>query len=183
MRTGIALWITGLPGSGKSTLAEALKEAEPGFHILRMDELRKVATPEPTYSEGERDILYRALVYIAWTLAGLGHDVIIDATGNLRKWRQLARGLLPAYAEVYLKCPLSLCMERERRRPDTRQAPKRIYEKARKGWPVPGVSAPYEEPLRPEVTIEVPAMGLGEQVRVVREALAGLRSRQRREAN
>lgn len=182
-QAGVTLWITGLPGSGKSTLADALKEEEPGFHILRMDELRKVATPEPTYSEGERDILYRALVYAAKTLAELGHDVIIDATGNLRKWRELARGLLPAYAEVYLKCPLSLCMERERRRPDTRQAPEHIYEMARKGWPVPGVSAPYEEPLRPEVTIEVQSMPLGEQVRAVREALARLRGLRGRGAN
>ncbi|HDY70131.1 MAG TPA: adenylyl-sulfate kinase, partial [Nitrospirae bacterium] len=44
------VWITGLPGSGKSSIAEALKGRHPGFVILRMDEMRKIVTPEPTYN-------------------------------------------------------------------------------------------------------------------------------------
>ena len=46
--SGIAIWITGLPGSGKSTVADALKIAHSESIILRMDELRKIVTPEPT---------------------------------------------------------------------------------------------------------------------------------------
>ncbi|MEW6215371.1 MAG: adenylyl-sulfate kinase, partial [Nitrospirota bacterium] len=108
--SGIAIWITGLPGSGKSTVADAFKKAHPKFIVLRMDELRKVVTPEPTYSDYEREIVYRSLVYLAKKLTELGQDVIIDATGNLRRWRELARGLIPRYAEVYLRCPVELCM-------------------------------------------------------------------------
>jgi adenylylsulfate kinase len=174
---GIALWVTGLPGSGKSTLSDALKALEPGFVILRMDELRRVATPEPTYSEEERDILYRSLVFVAKTLTGLGHNVIIDATGNLRKWRELARGLIPGYGEVYLRCPVEVCMKRERGRAETHAAPPDIYEKARRGWPVPGVSAPYEEPVNPEVTIDAEHMPLEEQVEAVMELVVRLRKR------
>ena len=52
---GRAFWLTGLPGSGKSTLALAAKEAFPEIVILQMDEMRKIVTPEPTYSDEERD--------------------------------------------------------------------------------------------------------------------------------
>src|SRR5574340_49812 len=113
---GIALWITGLPGSGKSTLADEIKKLYPEFIILRMDELRKVVTPTPTYSDFERDIIYRSLVYLAKIMTEQGHNVLIDATGNLRMWRTLARRLIPKYAEVYLKCPIEICMKRERKR-------------------------------------------------------------------
>ncbi len=152
--SGIAIWITGLPGSGKSTVADEIKRLHPEFIILRMDELRKVVTPSPTYSESERDIVYRALVYLARKLTEAGHDVIIDATGNLRKWRELARQLIPQYAELYLRCPIDICIERERRRTYTHEAPKDIYRKGSEGWPVPGVAAPYEEPLNPELAAD-----------------------------
>ena len=157
---GLAIWITGLPGSGKSTIADELRKRHPEFMILRMDDIRKIVTPEPSYSEEERDIVYRCLVFVAQELTGLGHGVIIDATGNLRKWRELARDLIPGYIEVYLKCSLETCRERETRRHDTHGAPKDFYAKGEKGWPVPGVNAPYEEPLSPEIVIDIEAVSV-----------------------
>ncbi len=151
---GRAIWITGLPGSGKSTVADALKDTRPSFVLLRMDEFRKIVTPCPTYSDAERDIVYRGLVYLAAELVSLGHDVIIDATGNRRIWRDLARELIPRFTEVYLKCPQEVCRKREAGREKTRGAPRDIYKKGAAGWPVPGVNAPYEEPLNPDVVIE-----------------------------
>ena len=97
-----------------------------------MDEFRKVVTPAPAYSDFERDIVYRSLVYLAKIMTGQGHNVIIDATGNLRRWRTLARRLIPKYAEIYLKCPLEVAMKRERKRTYTHKAPKGIYKKARR---------------------------------------------------
>jgi adenylylsulfate kinase len=151
---GLVIWITGLPGSGKSTIANAIHEARPRFVILRMDDLRKIVTPQPTYSQSERDMVYRSIVYAAKVLSSSGHDVIIDATGNLRRWRDLAREIIPQYAEVYLKCPIETCRKREETRKDTNSAPKDIYQKGKEGWPVPGMTAPYERPLNPEMTIE-----------------------------
>ena len=151
---GRALWITGLPGSGKSTVAEAVQQRHPHIVILRMDELRKVITPNPTYSDQEREVAYRSLVYLAKTLSGLGHDVIIDATGNLRRWRDLARELIPAFTEIYLLCSVDTCAAREKKRTETHGAPRDIYEKGKAGWPVPGITAAYEEPLTPEMTID-----------------------------
>jgi adenylylsulfate kinase len=107
------MWITGLPGSGKSTVALNVKAKVPDTVILRMDILRKIVTPEPTYSGKEREYVYKALVYTAKTVYDLGHNVIIDATGNRRFWRQLARKLIPDFFEIYVKCPLELCRTRK----------------------------------------------------------------------
>jgi adenylylsulfate kinase len=170
--SGIALWITGLPGSGKSTIADEIKRRHPSFVLLRMDELRKVITPQPTYSETEREIVYRAIVYLAKKLTEAGHDVIIDATGNLRSWRDLARQLIARYGEVYLQCPIEVCIRREQERVETREAPKDIYRKAALGSPVPGVSAPYEEPLRPELVIETDKILLKDMVQKVEALIA-----------
>lgn len=152
--SGMVLWITGLPGSGKSTIADAVKKRYPDFVILRMDDLRKIVTPQPTYSDNEREMVYRSLIYMARILSELNHDVIIDATGNMRQWRELARQLIPSFAEVYLKCPLDICRQREDQRKETHGAPRGIYQKGVAGWPVPGVNVPYEEPQNPEVVID-----------------------------
>ena len=79
---GIVVWLTGLPGSGKSTVAEAVRNRRPDTVILRMDELRKIVTPQPAYSDAERELVYRSLVYAAKIVSELGRNVIIDATGN-----------------------------------------------------------------------------------------------------
>lgn len=171
------LWITGLPGSGKSSVADALTENHPDFSVLRMDELRKVVTPHPSYSQQERDLVYRCLVYLAKTLSDLGHPVIIDATGNLRIWRDLARSLMPGYIEVYLKCSLEECREREMHRKDSKAAPRDIYEKGRKGWPVPGVNAPYEEPAGPEIFIDSNNTPVEEAAALIEEYLASVSHR------
>ena len=170
--SGIALWITGLPGSGKSTVADEIKKRHPSFVLLRMDELRKVITPQPTYSETEREIVYRAIVYLAKKLTETGHDVIIDATGNLRRWRDLARQLIPRYGEIYLQCPIAVCIRREQERVETREAPKDIYRKGAAGSPVPGVSVPYEEPLRPELVLETDKMSIADMLKKVETLIA-----------
>jgi len=111
-------------------------------------------TPAPSYTDTERDVVYRALVYMAATLTAAGARVIIDATAHRRVWRDLARRRIPRFAEVQLVCPLDVCREREIERAAS-HAPRGIY--ARAGAPgsvVPGVDVPYEPALRPELTIE-----------------------------
>ncbi len=174
--SGIVLWITGLPGSGKSTAADEIKKACPEFVIIRMDELRKIVTPDPTYSENERETVYRALVYLSQKLANLGHDVIIDATGNLRRWREFARQLIPKFIEVYLNCPIEVCMQREEQRIEKHGAPVDIYKKGTEGWPVPGISAPYEEPVNPEITINTDKTSLREIVARIIVEISRIRS-------
>ena len=168
---GVALWITGLPGSGKSTLAEEIQRFHPEFSILSMDTFRKIVSPDPSYSEAERDIVYRALIFTAMKMTELGHHVIIDATGNRLKWRELARELIVRYQEIYLKCPIEVCMDRENKRSISHDAPKDIYRKGKSGWPVPGISVPYEEPVKPDLTLETEKMTLREMRDLVEKVI------------
>lgn len=157
---GWCVWVTGLPGSGKSVVSEALHSLleRKGIHaqILASDALRKVLTPKPTYSLEERDIVYATLVYIAKLLTKNGVNVIIDATGNLRRYRENARKQITRFMEAYLECPLEVCFQRESKRGKTYEAPKQIYAKALEGKAptVPGVGQPYEPPLNPEITLD-----------------------------
>ncbi|MEM2117648.1 MAG: adenylyl-sulfate kinase [Candidatus Bathyarchaeia archaeon] len=159
-QNGWCVWITGLPGSGKSVTSEALLKFlnQNGIHaeLLSSDALRRILTPKPTYSVEERDTVYATLVYIAKLLTQNGVNVVIDATGNLRRYRENAREQIPKFIEAYLECPLEVCMKRETKRGKTYQAPKQIYAKALKGKAptVPGIGQPYEPPLNPEITLD-----------------------------
>jgi adenylylsulfate kinase len=159
-KSGWCVWITGLPGSGKSVVADAflglLIAKGIRVQLLSSDELRQVMTPEPSYSLQERNMVYATLVYFARLLTLNGVNVVIDATGNLRRYRDDARCQIRSFFEVYLECPLDICIEREINRGKTFHAPKRIYSKALEGKAptVPGVGQPYEPPLRPELTLD-----------------------------
>ncbi len=151
-----AVWITGLPGSGKTTIARevANRLKDHKLRVLQLDEIRAVVTPRPRYTEEERDIVYAFLAYTAKVLTECGINVIIDATANRRRYRQLARSLIPCFAEVYVSCSLDTCMQREAER-RAEFAPKGIYQKAKtQGAAVPGVNVDYEATEHPEVTID-----------------------------
>jgi adenylylsulfate kinase-like enzyme len=101
-----AVWITGPSGSGTSVIAraavEAMSAAGRTVELLELDEMRRLVAPQPTYSDIEDDLVYRALVYVASTLVDAGVPVIIDAPAPRRAWRDLARTLLPRFAEIHV---------------------------------------------------------------------------------
>ncbi|WEU39806.1 MAG: adenylyl-sulfate kinase [Candidatus Odinarchaeum yellowstonii] len=168
-----AVWITGLPGSGKSVVSERLKklleDAGVKTEILRMDEMRRVVTPNPKYTDEERQIVYNAISYTAMMLTKNNISVIIDATGNLRRYRELARRIIPNFMEAYIKCPLKIAMKRESERKNTLSAPTGIYEGAKTGKSksVPGLQAPYEEPVNPEITVESDKLSVEEEANLI----------------
>ena len=142
-----AIWLTGPPGSGKSARARATaaRLAAEGIRVevLELDEMRKLVTPRPTYSDVERAFVYHALVWVAKSMVEAGFPVIIDATAHRREWRDLARLAIPAFAEIQLACPPAVRRERETHRTPG-HAPPGIY--ARAGQPgarVPGVDVEY----------------------------------------
>jgi adenylylsulfate kinase len=151
LRTGFAIWITGIPASGKSTITrevvKELRKRNVSALVLESDEMRKILTPAPTYSAEERDAFYRSLALIGEMITRNGINVIFDATANKQAYRDLARTLIPKFLEVYVKCPLDICMKRD---------PKGIYglAAAGKSATVPGIQSPYEPPIRPEITLE-----------------------------
>jgi adenylylsulfate kinase-like enzyme len=88
--------------------------------------------------------------------------VIIDATGHRRAWRDLARQLIPRFAEVQLVCPLDVCRKRQLAAGHT---PLGIDAGAGGlGAIVPGVDVPYEPALRPELAIDTRLEDTGRSV-------------------
>jgi adenylylsulfate kinase len=158
--SGWVIWLTGIPGSGKSTLARfvagRLHRRHAAAQVLSVEMVREVLTPRPKYTDKERHIVYSTLVFVSTMLSQNGVNVIIDATGNRRRYRDEARRNIKRFAEIYLKCPLDICIQRERGRKRRFGAPSHIYAKARTGASktVPGIGVPYEVPLSPELTVD-----------------------------
>lgn len=154
-----AVWVTGLPGSGKTTvagiMAGILRAKGLRLRVLGVDDVRRVLTPQPTYSLEEREIVYGAIALMAELLTEEGVSVIIDATGNLRRYREKARRLIPGFAEIYVKCPIAVARRREEARVGG-NSPADIYRKGATGMSstVPGVNVAYEEPEAPLATLD-----------------------------
>ena len=142
--------------------------------MLQLDEIRRAITPEPKYTEEERDIVYASLAYMAKLLADEGVNVIIDATANRRRYRDFARCLIPNFAEVYIRAPLPVCMEREANR-KAKFSPKNIYKKAAgEKAAVPGVNVAYEEPHSPEIEVDTTSMNLEESGEYIADRIKDL---------
>jgi len=145
-----AIWVTGLPASGKSTIVKALSSALAArgvdAAVLESDVLRAVFTPHPRYDREERNTFYRQVAYVGTLLTKHGVPVIFDATGSKRMYRDHAREQIPRFLEVYVECPLEICMSRD---------PKGIYRAGREGTAtiVPGLQDPYEPPVSPDVVV------------------------------
>ena len=150
-KNAFAVWVTGLPASGKSTLASSLKAqlADRGIDVavLESDALRQILTVQPRYDEQGREAFYRQMVYIGTLLTQHGVPVIFDATANRRQYRDQARGAILRFIEVYVDCPLEVCIGRD---------PKGIYRKASEGKAstVPGLQSDYEPPDKPDVVVD-----------------------------
>jgi adenylylsulfate kinase len=164
---GWAIWITGMPGSGKTTrakeLLKRLKEKNIKVEYLRMDDIRKFLTPEKEYTEREREYAYRSMIMIGKFLTNNGINVVIDATGHRKIWRRLARKLIPNFLEVYVKCPVKICMKREANRKDNvvvSSLYKKALERVKTGKKIKlvgdviGIDVPYEEPENPDFIID-----------------------------
>jgi len=146
-----AVWLTGLPASGKSTVSRALVSqlAAHGVDaaVLESDAMRQVFTPDPGYNEEERTVFYSQMTWVGALLVRHGVPVIFDATANRRSLREAARQAIPRFIEVYVQCPIEVCMARD---------PKGIYRRARnaEASSVPGLQTPYESPEKPEVVVD-----------------------------
>jgi adenylylsulfate kinase len=159
-----AVWLTGLPASGKSTIARELRPRLEALgltvEVLESDAVRRILTPAATYSPDERDLFYRALAFIGERLVAYGVTVLFDATANRRAYRDVARSMIPRFAEVAVECPLAVCMQRDR---------KGTYRKGERGetGSVPGLQEPYESPLVPELKIDTVTRTTEESVGVI----------------
>jgi len=171
MSKGFVVWFTGLSGAGKSTIAAALQAelARRGrsSELLDGDEVRTHLSKGLGFSKEDRDTNIRRIGYVARQIARSGGIAITAAISPYREVRDEVRGQTPNFVEVFVRCPLDTLVER-----DT----KGLYRKAIAGEIAnfTGVSDPYEEPLRAEVTCDTSEESLGESLAKVLDKLERL---------
>ena len=160
----LGIWITGLPASGKSTIVSRLRPQLEALgltvEVLESDKVRRLLTPQATYSAEERDLFYRALAFTGQRLVAHGVTVLFDATASRQAYRDLARTMIPRFIEVAAECPLEVCMRRDR---------KGTYEKGLRGesTTVPGLHTPYEAPANPELRIDTTKISADEAAKQI----------------
>ncbi len=148
---GYVIWLTGLPGSGKTTIARILEKklVEQGkrVEVLDGDEVRKNLSPKLGFSKEDRQIHANRVAYVSKLLSRNGVIAIVGLISPFRDFRRRAREMVGNFVEVYVKCTVDECMERD---------VKGHYKKAVAGeiQNFTGVSDPYEEPENPEVVVD-----------------------------
>lgn len=168
---GFTVWLTGLPSSGKSTLAnllaERLKRLDYPVEVLDGDEVRQRLTRGLGFSKEDRDENIRRISYVAKLLSKSGVVAITAAISPYRAVRDEARKEIGRFVEVYVKCPLEVCIARDL---------KGLYRRALAGE-IPnftGLSDPYEKPLNPELVVETDQEGPETSVRRILARLEDL---------
>jgi adenylyl-sulfate kinase len=142
------IWFTGLSGAGKSTLAAAVADrmlrSSIRHQVLDADQVRKHLCPDLGFSNEDRTENVRRLVYVAGMLSRHRITMLVAAVSPLRQMRELARGALPNFLEVFVDAPLQICRGRD---------PFGLYRRHANGeiHNLSGVDSPYEAPVRPEV--------------------------------
>ena len=146
------LWFTGLSGSGKSTLATELEallfKNSKQVYVLDGDNLRFGLNSDLGFLPADRKENIRRIGEIAALFAEAGFIVITAFISPYRIDRDNARSASSGgFHEIYLSANLNTCIERD---------PKGLYAKAQRGEisDFTGISAPYEPPEKPELTID-----------------------------
>ena len=160
-----AVWITGLPGSGKSTIAKELikimDKEKIKLEYLELDKIRKKIIIKPQYTGQERDFVYKKFVNLGLIHFKQNKNVVFDATAHKIKYRKYARKKINNFIEVYIKCPINICITRESRRKqgvvianmyNKALQRKKTGKKFSKLGKVIGIDVPFEE-SKAEITI------------------------------
>src|SRR5437763_3595367 len=148
---GFTIWFTGLSGAGKSTLSSILQQrlGERGrnVEILDGDIVRTHLSKGLGFSKEDRDTNIKRIAFVCGLLTRNGVATISAAIAPYREARAWARKEIGNFIEVYVKCPLEVCRQR-----DVKGLYKLADEGKLKGFT--GVDDPYEEPENPELVIE-----------------------------
>jgi adenylylsulfate kinase len=154
-QSGATIWLTGLSASGKSTIAytaeHALVERGRLAYVLDGDNIRHGLNKNLGFSPQDRTENIRRIGEVARLFADAGVLTFTSFISPYRADRDLVRRIhvdagLP-FIEIFVRAPVDVCEQRD---------PKGLYKKARAGElkDFTGVSAPYEEPLKPELVLE-----------------------------
>lgn len=165
------LWFTGLSGSGKSSLSHAVEDRlfKLGCrtYVLDGDNVRHGLCKDLSFSDADRKENIRRIGEVSKLFTESGVLTLTAFISPFRSDRTAVRELVNDgdFIEVYCKCDLSVCEERD---------VKGLYKKARAGEiaEFTGINSPYEEPLKPEITVDTAAQSIDESVDQIINALA-----------
>jgi adenylylsulfate kinase len=154
---GCVIWLTGLSAAGKSTIARALElrlvKQQHFAYVLDGDNVRHGLNRDLGFSPEHRNENIRRIAEVAHLFADAGVIAITAFISPYRAERDHARELAGEFPfiEVYVATSLAECEKRD---------PKGLYKKARSGQirEFTGIDAPYESPLKPEITLDTSTM-------------------------
>jgi bifunctional enzyme CysN/CysC len=165
--TGGILWFTGLSGAGKSTIAMAVEQElfRRGYqtYVLDGDNVRRGLNANLSFSPEDRAENIRRVGEVAALFADAGQIVVTAFISPYRSDRDRARAAAKEhFHEIYIKASLATCEKRD---------PKGLYRRARSGEiaEFTGVTAPYETPESPELTVDTDRLTIEESVAAVLE--------------
>jgi len=165
---GIMIWMTGLSGSGKSTVAIGVERElhRRGIlcRILDGDNIRSGINSNLGFSAEDRRENIRRIAEIGKLFVDTGIVTIACFVSPTEELRQMAREIIGAkdFREVYIATPLSECERRD---------VKGLYARARRGEvkDFTGISAPFEVPVHPDLSLDTSRMTLKDEVDAVVE--------------
>ena len=150
---GCTIWLTGLSGSGKSTIAVAAEKAlaQKGrlTYILDGDNIRHGLNSNVGFSPADRTENIRRIGEVSKLFTDAGIIVFTSFISPYRGDRDAVRKIMGEgdFIEAWVQASVDTCESRD---------VKGLYKKARAGEikEFTGISAPYEEPLKPEVLLD-----------------------------
>ena len=160
------LWMTGLPCSGKTTIIRKLQETIPNLAVLDGDELREWLSPKDFSKEG-RDEHNKKVAHLAKLLLKHKVPVGVSLVSPYIENRKNARQIINTggkFSEVYIKCSIEKCEERD---------VKGMYKKARAGQikNFTGLDDPYEAPDDPDLVVDTEKQTLDQSVQTIKNYL------------
>jgi adenylylsulfate kinase len=144
------VWLMGLSASGKTTLAQLLAQAlsQRGFkvEVLDGDVVRTTLSKGLGFSSGDRVTNLRRIAARAQNLVHQRVVTIVAAICPYHAIREEVRATIGNYIEVYLNCPLEVCINRD---------PKGLYRQALAGeiQHFTGIDDVFEPPVRPDIEV------------------------------
>ena len=162
---GGVLWFTGLSGSGKTTLAFELETRlfSMGYqiYVLDGDNVRHGLSSDLGFTHEDRTENIRRIGEVAALFAEAGTIVISAFISPYLSDRTFARKAVGVgFHEIYLSADIDICSGRD---------PKGLYKKAQKGEisDFTGVSAPYEVPIKPDLTIDTDGLSIEQSIEML----------------
>lgn len=161
---GVMLWFTGLSGSGKSTVAIALERElqQRGLlcRILDGDNIRSGINSNLGFSAEDRRENIRRIAEVGKLFVDTGIITIAAFISPTEEIRQMAQEIIGKddFKEIYISTPLEECERRD---------VKGLYARARRGEVknFTGISAPFEAPAHPALTLDTSRLPLEESVK------------------